>query len=484
MTINSRTGIALATLALAIAPTVAAAGMCGCPTDLYHPVTLSFFPPISTNGCPAARVKTNFALNILGGYVGALEGVELGGLFNVEKYDATGFQLAGLVNRVGGSFTGLEIALLNCVCGDASGVQLGGFNHAGGDVLVTQLGVGNCAGRCATTQFGAANFAGGSTALTLGGFNICGGNAGLQLAGVNLTRHQVWWAQLGGVNLAGGCATVQLGGFNGAGGNTVLTLGGINLGGADNVVALGGFNLLRGATAFQLGAINAACGAGERDELGLLRTWHQKSSGAQVGAVNIAGASVGCQVGAVNIAHDVRWFQLGAFNFARESEIPVGPLNVILNGQFRVQVFASEAGLAHLELKTGGRRFYNVLGFAYHPIDTARVMFGYGVGLHFPCPCPRLYVDADLVGYRVNPTDDLLSFDGTSYLAKVRATGGWEIAPPFALIGGLAANVWLSDAEDGSDIPILEQVPMYTKEGDTNISIWPGVLFGFEFRAW
>lgn len=484
MNLFRRTRFVLAVALLAAVPAAALADVCTCPPERHHPVTLSFFPPISTNGCLGPEVKSNFALNIIGGHLGALEGLELGGLFNFERYHVTGVQVAGGYNRAGGDLTGLQLGALNCVRGDAYGLQLGAFNRAVGDQRFAQVGAGNLGHGSAITQLGGFNFAGDWTAFTLGGVNWACGRSGLQLGAWNWARAGVGAAQVGGFNITGGCVPFQLGALNGAGGNSALQLGGFNLGGADNCVELGGVNILRGVSGFQLGAVNLAGGMYDCDNpLGLVRSYYPKLGGVQLGGINAAGGSFGAQVGAVNIASEARWFQFGAFNFARESEVPIGPLNVILNGQFRVAAFASEAGLGHFELKTGGRHFYNVLSVGYLPTDSARVLLGYGVGGHFPCCGERLFVDADLVGFRVNPMDDLMSFDGTSYLAKLRVTGGWAVAPPLSLIGGLAVNGWLSDSETGADIPFLP-IPMLTLEGDTNISIWPGFLFGVEVRAW
>jgi hypothetical protein len=373
--------------------------------------------------------------------------------------------------------------------GDARGVQLAAVNIAKGEARSVQLGAGNYGGNWATIQ--------------LGGANLSWGGAGFQLGAVNFAREEVIAAQIGGVTIAGGDVPVQLGALNATGGsaaaqfgginaarnNTNFTLGGVNFGGGDNEVALGAINLVRGSSKLQFGGINVLGNQAEAamvSDYGCLQYGDKveaKSSGLQVGMLNGAGGSTGAQIGAVNIADQVRAFQFGAFNFARENDVAIGPLNVILNGQFRVHVFASEAPLAGFELKTGGRYFYNVLSFGYHPTDTARVMLGYGVGGHFPCVCPKFFVDADLVGYRVNPMDDMMNMDGMSYLAKVRATAGWEIAPRFSITGGLAANVWISDKEDGAKVPFLSVIPMYKRTGSTNIAIWPGASVGLEFRV-
>jgi len=591
----------VAVLVAAIIPVSSATASCCASSSsliVHHPVSLSLFPPISTNGSQSGNVATNISLNILGGYVGELRGFELGALFNVEAYDARWIQLAGGVNVVGvgsscaanehcgdanvaaqggnqlcgrgpatrlwGDFSGFQLALLgNFVMRDARGLQIGGVNVAKGEARCLQLGAVNFGGTWAACQFGGVNLswggaglqlglfdlargdvgvaqlsgvniAGGNVPIQLGGLNATGGSAGLQLGGVNAARGKTGLTlggvnfgggdngvalgaanlvagssvlQLGGVNVAGGDASVQFGGVNATGGSSAaqiggcnvarhdasFTLGGINIGGGENDIALGGVNFLRGSSKLQLGGINVLGNQAEAakvSEFGCMTygtqagEWPDRSSGLQMGLFNLAGGALGVQVGAANIAGEVRGFQLGAFNFARENDVAIGPLNVILNGQLRAHVFASEAPLAGFELKTGGRSFYNVLGFGYHPTDPARVMIGYGIGGHFPRGCSRFFVDADLVGYRVDLMDEMMSFDGMSYLAKVRLTSGWEILPKLAITGGLAANVWLSDqGEDGSGIPFLSVIPMYKMTGSTNIAIWPGAAIGLEFRV-
>jgi len=575
----------VAILVAAIIPLSSVSASSGSVKFAYHPVSLSLFPPISTNGSQSGNVGTNLSFNILGGYVGELRGFELGTLFNVEAYNAGWLQLVGGVNVVGvgsscgwrdrcgqtsgtmsyygggnqgcgcasgsrawGDFSGLQLALLgNIVMRDARGVQIAAVNIANERACCLQLGAVNYGGRWATIHLGGANLSGGGAGFQLGFFNLArrqiaaaqiggvnvagddvpvqlgvinatGGSAALQLGGVNVARHNTGFTlgavnvgggdngvalgavnvvggssifQFGGVNVAGGSVSVQLGAVNTAGGNTNFTLGGVNVGGGDNDVAVGGVNVLRGSSKLQFGGINVI-GNHTRatfSEFGLLYgdrscgASDDRSSDLQFGLSNYAGGSIGAQIGAVNIADQVRAFQFGVFNYARENDVAIDPLNVILNGQFRVHAFASEAPLAGLELKTGGRYFYNVLGFGYQPTDPARVMLGYGVGGHFPCICPQFFVDADLVGYRVNPMDDMMNMDGMSYLAKVRATAGWEVAPRLSITGGLAANVWISDKEDGSSVPFVSAIPMYKMTGSTNIAIWPGASIGLEFRV-
>ena len=77
----------------------------------------------------SSQVVNAFSFNILGGYSAGVQGFESAGLFNLTKTDVNaGFQLAGLLNQVGGDVSGMQTAgLLNLVHGNFNGFQLGGL---------------------------------------------------------------------------------------------------------------------------------------------------------------------------------------------------------------------------------------------------------------------------------------------------------------------------------------------------------------------
>jgi hypothetical protein len=70
------------------------------------------------------------SLNIFGGYTGGLDGLELGGLFNIDKGAVRGGQGAGLVNIAGGPVRGIQMAgIHNSALDSLSGYQLAGFTN-------------------------------------------------------------------------------------------------------------------------------------------------------------------------------------------------------------------------------------------------------------------------------------------------------------------------------------------------------------------
>jgi hypothetical protein len=185
----------------------------------YRPVSISFVPGFSTNGPEWESVSSDFSLNIIGGGIGRVHGVELGGVFDIDADEVVGYQAAGVFNIVGGgfyglqqsgvfnivdqNFTGVQMAgVFNIVDNTFSGAQMGSvINVVDEDVTGAQLaGVVNVAGsRCVGTQ-------------VAGVVNVAAGQmSGLQLAGVVNAADEFSGAQVGLVNIAGSGRGLQLG---------------------------------------------------------------------------------------------------------------------------------------------------------------------------------------------------------------------------------------------------------------------------------
>ena len=127
-----------------------------------RPFQISVVPGLSTHGQLSSQVINNFSLNIFGGYNAGTHGVEIGGLFNIDKKEVKYFQAAGLFNTVGGEVSGFQVAGINnfvqdnvagmqaagvnnFVTGKMSGFQVAGvYNHVSDSVKGVQIaGVGN-----------------------------------------------------------------------------------------------------------------------------------------------------------------------------------------------------------------------------------------------------------------------------------------------------------------------------------------------------
>jgi hypothetical protein len=214
-----------------------------------HPVNLSLFYPISTNG--NREISTNFRLNLFYGELGDIRGIDLTGIgghtygdvvgfqvcgfyshiegdlrgvsivgaTNYVKSNAAGFQYACLVNFIRGDFTGFQMSnLFNYVEGSMSGAQANlVFNLNDGDVKYFQYSTianavaGNVTGIQLATGLNYANgqVAGGQVALCNFGKHV----RGIQV-GLGNVAETVKGVQLGFVNVAREVDGIPLGMFN------------------------------------------------------------------------------------------------------------------------------------------------------------------------------------------------------------------------------------------------------------------------------
>ncbi len=90
----------------------------------------SLTPGLGTHGQLSAQVVNNFSLNVLGGYNGGVNGLEIGGLFNIDKKSVRYVQVGGLFNIVGGYVQGFQAAgINNTVLDTVKGFQVAGVNN-------------------------------------------------------------------------------------------------------------------------------------------------------------------------------------------------------------------------------------------------------------------------------------------------------------------------------------------------------------------
>lgn len=175
-----------------------------------RPYQVSLTPKLSTHGYLSAQVVNGFSLNILGGYTAGTNGMEIGGLFNIDKKNVQYFQAAGLFNAVGGRVKGFQVAGLsnivldtvqafqaaginNTVKGKFNGFQAGGvYNHVTDSLKGFQAaGVGNFVNKKVSGMqvAGVVNFSNKET-------------EGVQIAGVINYTKKLKGLQIGLINIA------------------------------------------------------------------------------------------------------------------------------------------------------------------------------------------------------------------------------------------------------------------------------------------
>jgi predicted small secreted protein len=137
----------------------------------------SLLPVLGTNGMLGGKVSNSFSLNLIAGYAHSVDGVEIGGVLNMDRKNMKGTQIAGVSNLVGERMTGVQIAgVSNTNFLNGKGVQVAGVMNSAGVFDGTQIsgtynyvkhtmhgfqasGAINYAGELQGVQLGVVNFA-------------------------------------------------------------------------------------------------------------------------------------------------------------------------------------------------------------------------------------------------------------------------------------------------------------------------------------
>jgi hypothetical protein len=188
-----------------------------------RPFQVSLVPGLGSHGKMSGQVVNNFSLNVFGGYTAGTNGIEIGGIFNIDKKEVKYFQAAGVFNVIGGEMKGFQVAgINNTVLAPVSGFQAAGVNnHVQGNFKGFQVaGVYNHVTDSVRgfQAAGVANFANKKV-------------NGVQIGGVaNVSRREVSGVQIAGVfNYAKKLKGLQIGLINFADTSEGYSIGLINV---------------------------------------------------------------------------------------------------------------------------------------------------------------------------------------------------------------------------------------------------------------
>jgi len=185
---------------------------------------VSFIPFLGTNGINSPDYINELSINIIAGYSGGVDGVEIGGMLNIDRDFVSGLQIAGFGNIVGGSVEGIQVSgFANACNGNLNGAQIAGFSNVIRDYVdgIQIAGFANVNGN----KMKALQIAGFCNVvkdrvdgIQLAGFaNVNGNDArALQIAGfTNLVRNDFTGTQVSGfLNIARNVKGVQIGFIN------------------------------------------------------------------------------------------------------------------------------------------------------------------------------------------------------------------------------------------------------------------------------
>jgi hypothetical protein len=140
-----------------------------------RPFQVSLTPGLSTHGNLSPQVVNSFSLNLAGGYTAGVNGLEVGGIFNINKEHSRYLQLAGVFNLVGGNMVGLQLAgAYNLALDTLKGAQISLFaNKSDAQVSGLQLSaLHNETRHLKGVQIGLVNKADISEGISIGLLNI------------------------------------------------------------------------------------------------------------------------------------------------------------------------------------------------------------------------------------------------------------------------------------------------------------------------
>ncbi|MGC3948502.1 MAG: STN and carboxypeptidase regulatory-like domain-containing protein [Chryseolinea sp.] len=396
---------------------------------LYRTTQVSIWPFIGTNHTLSGNVINDYSFNIFGGYELGVTKLEIGGLFNIDRGDVYGTQIATVFNATGGKAHGFQGAgLVNLNLDTVRGAQFAGLSNV------------SWAGTEKFSAAGIINFTHGRSrgahVAGIGNFNL-GEQSGTQIAGIfNFATGTTGPAQMAGIM---NFTTRDHVGGQGAG---IMNFSAANVKGA------------------QVG--------------GLLNFAAQKVTGAQIsGGLNYATRVAGVQVGFVNISDSIRGVPIGFFSF-------------VMKGYHQLEVSADEVFYTNVAFRTGLHYFYNIFTAGAKPTtfndEHTYWTAGYGVGTA-PNLKRHLRLNADLTA---NQIFSGYTLDALNIVSKLYAGIEYHPAPKFGLIAGVTLNAHYTD-NTYTDYPELFTdfkptiIHETTLENNINVKLWLGAKVGLRF---
>lgn len=413
---------------------------------------VSLMPYLSTNGLLAGKTTNNFSFNIIAGYSGGTNGLEIGGLLNIDRGDVKYVQVAGGGNIVIGNLTGVQAAgAFNVVTQKVNGVQLAGSNNFAFDSVRGAQFAG-------TTNINRGYMYGVQGSGTL---NVVTGNfEGIQVSGGG----NVVLKHLTGAQVAGW-------------GNYTQTTNGFQVAGALNLNK-------KELTGFQIaGGMNLSENSSGVQFAGLGNVVFDTSSGAQVaGLFNVANVMIGVQVALYNNASQVNGVQLGLVNICDSfsSGFTGGLLSVVRNGVHQLEIGSTENAFLTAAFRTGIPRFYNIL-LVGRGVRTESFIWtvGYGVGTRFNLSKNgrfRLTVD-----YTIQHVNNDVWTKYNSDWHRLQPQFEWAPARKFSMAVGPTINWYYSKADRNWFSPYIGSTFLDTTRNGNRHQLWVGASLAVRF---
>ncbi|UXP31400.1 hypothetical protein N6H18_13675 [Reichenbachiella agarivorans] len=403
---------------------------------------ISFVPGFGTSLGANDSITNYYSFNILGGNQYALQGFELGGLFNFNQHKVTGVQVAGLINKTGTETIGLQVAgLTNINEGQVSGAQIAGLlNKSGAETTGMQAA-------------GLSNLSAGSIqGMQVAGLSnwVNGEVTGVQASGlINKSSERVLGAQVAGLlNLAPAIQGIQISGLS----NKTDSVKGVQLASLQNQASL-----------FQ---------------------------GAQIsGLINTSGSTKGAQLsGLVNKTGRLNGFQLGIINIADsvEAGAQLGIINIVKKkGMFEFGVAYGDVIPWNLSLRTGTNQLYSILSVGSQFDDSqGDELWSYGFGLGSKWYLKdKVFTSLEIVSHELRKHQD--DPETLNLLNSVQFNFGYQFFKHLSVTAGPVLNIYVAQMDNSNlDKPNFDiaNKPFYEhQEGNYKVQMWAGYALSIRF---
>ncbi len=234
-------------------------------------------------------------------------------------------------------------------------------------------------------------------------------------------------------------------------------------------------NLSVGEThGLQLGLVEVSTGPLWGAQLGLVN-FAPQAHAAQVGLINIGGELDGAQVGLINIASRVSATQVGLINVARTSNAPIGLINILSEGTYKLAVWSNETSVANLAVKAGGEHVYSALTAGLNPrADGGRPAFSYGLGVGVRASFGRGYGELEA-------SVESVTFSSRGYAPLALSTGlrlnvGYQLFERMAVFAGPQVHTLVSFSPENE----LGQLSPWGFNLGPTVRLVPGVVAGVQ----
>lgn len=409
---------------------------------VYHDWQIGLLPGVGMYDDENGYAINKYSFNLIGGYSLGTDGVELAGIFNLDRGNVRYAQIAGAANGTGGSVLGGQIAgIANVTAGSVTGMQGAGFVNLIRDSLT-----------------------------------------GAQVAGYfNLVRRQSKGIQVSG--FANSLLDTAVGGqITGFLNYAHREFKGLQVSGYANYM---GASSVGGQVSGFANIVNGNLKGSQ--VTGFVSVVTRKITGAQVsGFSNISVEDVeGVQVaGLFNYAKRLKGVQIGLFNYVDSIDgIPIGLVSYVGNGYHQIEAGSDELNYLQLAFRSGLQKFHTQLTAGIRPDnnDTVSWNFGWGFGTS-PSLNKNLLLDIELNGRQLVYGNN---FDHIDLIGNVYAGLNWKISRWFSVAAGPQLSAGIRDLsytgyQERFDRFSPDIIASETVE-TVKIDLWLGVRAGIRF---